>query len=68
MRACLADLSRLLNRLTGGELGKTICWCVAMRWGSDCLFCKVIAAVMRERFHCRDELSARDFVEWLKKR
>jgi hypothetical protein len=56
MRAVLADFSRLLNRMTGGEPGKTLCWRMAMRFGHDCLFCRAVGFVLRERAHCREEL------------
>ena len=52
----LADLSRFLNRMSGGEAGKTLCWRVARRWGVRCLFCVVIGAVLREHDHCQSEL------------
>lgn len=60
MRRLIADFSRLLNIAFGGPRGKTLCWRVAMRWGDDCLFCRAVGGVMRERWHCADELSAED--------
>lgn len=49
------DLSRLINRLTGGYAGQTLCARLALAWGHDCKFCKLIAAALREPDHCRTE-------------
>lgn len=62
MHKFLADASRVLSRLTGGRKGTTLCHRAAMRWGYDCVFCRAIAAVMRDRDHCLDELSAHEIV------
>lgn len=68
MRKILADLSRLMNSAFGGPHGKTLCWRVAMRWGDDCLFCRSVGWLLREPWHCADELTAADIVERLKRK
>jgi hypothetical protein len=62
MHRILADLSRLLSRMTGGRAGTTLCHRIAMAWGWDCLFCRAVAAALRDRDHCLAELSAADIV------
>lgn len=62
-RRIMAGLSRKLSQLSGGPPNTTLCHRAAMAWGWDCLFCRVIAAVLRDRNHCLDELSAREIVE-----
>ncbi|MBC7148987.1 MAG: hypothetical protein H5U22_06370 [Rhizobium sp.] len=62
MHRFFADLSRLLSRLTGGAPNTTLCHRAAMRWGWDCLFCRAVAAVLHDRDHCLDELSAAEIV------
>ena len=68
MISVLADLSRLLNRWTGGEAGRTLCWRAAMRLGDNCLFCRFIGFVLRQEHHCSDELTAQDIVTRLKRK
>lgn len=62
MHRILANASRLLSRMTGGAENTTLCHRAAMRWGWDCIFCRAIAAVLRDRDHCLDELSAAEIV------
>lgn len=50
-RAC-TTLSRLINRATGGQPGQTLCARIARRCGHDCLFCRVVGALVRDRDHC----------------
>lgn len=56
MRKHLGNLSRLVNRLSGGEPGESLCGRMARLRGPDCLFCRVVAAVLREADHCRNEM------------
>lgn len=44
-------ISLALNRLSGGKRGQTLCARVALVFGAECLFCKVIAAAT-EPGHC----------------
>lgn len=48
----LIALSRLLNRLAGGNPGQTLCARVARRHGHDCCFCRFVGWVVRDRDHC----------------
>lgn len=64
----MAGLSRALSRATGGKPGHTLCRRVAVRYGYDCLFCRIIATMLQDRDHCLDELSAREIVELAKRR
>ncbi len=59
----IANFSRMACSVTGGPSGKTLCLRAAMRWGDDCLFCRLVGQVMGEPHHCADELSARDIYE-----
>ena len=68
MHKWLADLSRLLSRITGGEAGTTLCWRAAMRWGDYCAFCKLVGFILRQPHHCADELSAQDIITRLKRK
>lgn len=68
MRATIATLSRVLCSLTGGPSGKTLCWRAAMRWGDDCLFCRLVAWALREPHHCANELTATDIVARLRRK
>lgn len=68
MHRLLADVSRMLSRMTGGRRGESLCHRVAMRWGYDCLFCAAIGKLLRDRDHCLDELSAQEIVELAKRR
>lgn len=55
-RSRLGDLSRLLNRITGGERGKTLCHRWATAYGPYCLVCRVVGFVLRNPRHCEEEL------------
>lgn len=48
---CLS-VSKLLNRLSGGTNGQTLCARLAKKFGHDCLFCRVIGAVVNDADHC----------------
>lgn len=48
----LGNLSRFLSRITGGHPGETLCGRMARTRGHDCLFCRVVGAVLRDRDHC----------------
>lgn len=65
MHRILANASRLLSRITGGAPNTTLCHRAAMRWGWDCLFCRVVSFALRDKIgvHCLDELSASEIVE-----
>jgi hypothetical protein len=67
MHRVLADASRILSRLSGGPAGSTVCKRAALRWGYDCLFCKIVAKVLRHDTHCLEELEVHEIVA-LKKR
>jgi hypothetical protein len=62
MHKFLADTSRLLSRLTGGRKGTTLCHRAAMRWGYDCVFCKLVGFVLRQPTHCLEECEAHEIV------
>lgn len=68
MHRLLADFSRFLNIITGGKPGKTMCNRVAVRFGPDCLFCRVVGRVMRQPTHCLEELSGHEIAAWIKRR
>lgn len=63
MKRGLARLSRFLNWFSGGEMGQSLCARIALRHGSFCLFCRVIAWATREPTHCLDEV-----LWWLKRK
>lgn len=67
MHKALADLSRWLNRVAGGENGKTLCWRAAMTYGDRCLFCAFVGLFLG-KYHCADELSAQDIITRLKRK
>lgn len=52
----LACASRLLNRIVGGHTNQTLCARAAFRFGSRCLFCRIVGAVLNDPDHCADEL------------
>lgn len=52
MRPWLAALSLVLSRMTGGEPGEYLCVRIARRWGSYCLFCRMIGRITEDG-HCR---------------
>lgn len=63
MKRTLGHLSRLLNWLSGGEMHQSLCARIALRHGTFCLFCRVIAWATREEHHCLDEV-----LWWLKRK
>lgn len=63
MRSILATASMALNRISGGERGQYLCARIAVRWGANCKFCKLLGALLREPSHCADQLS-----DWLRKK
>lgn len=48
----LGNLSRWVNRRMQGQPNETLCGRMARTRGHDCLFCRVIGAVLRDRDHC----------------
>jgi hypothetical protein len=56
LRRRLGNLSRLLNRLTGGMKGQTLCARVAAAFGQRCLFCRLVGMALREPTHCAEQL------------
>lgn len=52
----LGNLSRLINRATGGARGETLCARFARRYGSRCLFCRVVGWAVDDKDHCLREL------------
>jgi len=53
MRPWLARLSLLLSRATGGEQGEYLCQRIGRRWGTNCLFCRIVGAFLNEPDHCQ---------------
>lgn len=56
MRAWLARLSLVLNRLTFGPPNTYLCARVARIWGPYSLPCRILDAICREQNHCRKQL------------
>lgn len=56
MRAWLAGLSEVLNRMAGGKPGETLCARMARSYGVNCLFCRYVSFVLREPDHCARQL------------
>jgi len=56
MATFLGRLSRVVNRITGGARGQTLCARVAITFGADCLFCRVVAR-FTEPDHCAREIN-----------
>jgi len=54
--------------MTGGAANTTLCHRAATLWGWDCLFCRAVAAVLRDRDHCMMELSAQEIVALKRRR
>lgn len=48
----IASISRILNRMTMGRHGETLCGRMARERGHDCLFCNVIGRLLRDPDHC----------------
>lgn len=48
----LGNFSRALSGATGGQPGETLCGRMARTRGHDCLFCRVVGAVLRDPDHC----------------
>ena len=57
----LGNLSRILNRISGGPRGQTLCARIAER-RPDCLFCRLMSWIV-EPDHCAIELAC-----WVKRR
>jgi len=53
----LGMASRILNAMTGGVWPDTLCQRIAMRYGTECLFCKLIGLAVFDRRHCERELN-----------
>lgn len=70
MHRILANASRLMSRLTGGRPGTTLCHRAAMRWGYECLFCRIVSWAIRDkiRVHCLDELTPAEIVALKRRR
>src|SRR5690349_4936173 len=49
------NLSRGLNRMSGGSRGQTLCARIAERW-PECLFCRLMSRIV-EPNHCAIELA-----------
>lgn len=54
--SALGRLSRLLNRLSGGQPGQTLCARIAASHGAQCWFCRLMAWAI-EPNHCAIELA-----------
>ena len=52
------NLSRGLNRMSGGPRGQTLCARIAERW-PECLFCRLMSRIV-EPNHCAIELARWD--------
>lgn len=57
LRSTLAAMSGVVAYLIWQKPGSTLCAEIAKRFGHDCIFCRIIGAVMREPDHCRRQLS-----------
>lgn len=67
MRAFLSWMSCLLCWLATGRW-EPICRAVARARGPDCTFCRLIAAMMKEPWHCRDQMTIEDVIQWLRRK
>lgn len=56
MRSYLAAFSVFINERTGGEKTQTLCARIGLRFGSRCLFCRVVGWVLSEEDHCQTEV------------
>lgn len=52
INASLGDISRFLNRVTGGRKGESLCGRMSRTRGHDCMFCRIVGAALRDRDHC----------------
>lgn len=68
MHRILANASRLLSRMTGGAENTTLCHRAAMRWGYDCVFCRIVGRIMRQPTHCLEECEAHEIVALKRRR
>lgn len=68
MHRVLADFSRWANRRLGGAENTTLCHRAAMRWGWDCVFCRVVGRIMRQPTHCLEECEAHEIVALKRRR
>ena len=68
MHRVLANASRFLSRITGGEAGTTLCRRAAVKWGPDCAFCRLVGFVLRQPTHCLEEMTGREIAAWIKRR
>ena len=48
----LGASSRVFNRALGGIPGESLCGRMSRVHGHDCLFCRVVGAVLRDADHC----------------
>lgn len=48
----LGSASRALNRALGGRPSESLCGRMTRLRGHDCLFCRVVGAVLRDADHC----------------
>jgi hypothetical protein len=48
----LGNISRIINRLSGGKPNQSLCARIARAYGHDCWFCRMVGAVTRDRDHC----------------
>lgn len=53
----LGDLSRVLNRMSGGAPGQTLCARVGLRFGPYCWFCRLVGWTVRDPRHCEYEIN-----------
>jgi hypothetical protein len=66
-RSFWGHLSVACNRLFGGRRGESLCGRIARCFGPYCWFCRVIIG-WRNPWHCRDEMTAAGFIEWLRRK
>jgi hypothetical protein len=55
-RSSLGRVSVLINELTGGRKGESLCARLARTRGSNCTTCRAVGFLLRDQFHCLDEL------------
>lgn len=48
----LGDVSRFINRATGGRRNESLCGRMTRVRGHDCLFCRVVGFMLRDADHC----------------
>jgi hypothetical protein len=50
--SALGDVSRFINRVTGGRRKESLCGRMTRVYGHDCLFCRAVGIILRDADHC----------------